>query len=234
MTYGVFSDAFTVFELLTERYLMDHTPSLSEGEAVEWKDKRLRPAQTRTLTTFTEWVERHKLVTDEPHLVPKLKEFLRLITSPPKCALTAKQLLQTIERQEASIVAALPIQESASTSPTDSPFSSKLPLRSISPSLSDRIRGYKNELLKRDPSELAQHLTLVEYRLYAKIRPVECMMWPKTQRGAEVRNLVEFCSTNDKLVAWVKYSILKEDSVGKRADVVDFWIKVAEVRCPSC
>jgi len=68
----------------------------------------------------------------------------------------------------------------------------------------------------------------VEYRLYAKIRPRECMMWPKVQRGPEVENLVRFCATSDRLVAWVKYSILSVDGLGKRADVIDHWIKVAE------
>lgn len=236
MTYKTFTDASTVFELLTERYLMDHPSSLNEDEFAEWKEKRLRPAQTRVLTTFTEWVERYRLVKDESHLVPKLKEFLKLITNPPKNALTAKQLLQTIERQEASVAAALSTQEAPVTPPSGpgpssltSKRSLKLPLTSSS---SSKSKSHKNELLKMDPLELAQHLTLVEYRLYAKIRPAECMMWPKMQRGPEVENLLKFCSTSDKLVAWVKYSILKEDGLGKRADVIDFWIKVAEVRLP--
>jgi hypothetical protein len=34
---------------------------------------------------------------------------------------------------------------------------------------------------------------------------------------------------HEKLGAWVKMSILNTDVLGKRADVVDYWIKVAEV-----
>jgi son of sevenless-like protein len=38
-----------------------------------------------------------------------------------------------------------------------------------------------------------------------------------------------FCSTHDKLAAWVKTSILSNTGLGKRADIIDFWIRVAEV-----
>lgn len=211
---------------------MEQPPTLTEEEFAEWKEKRLRPAQGRVLTTFTEWVERYRLVKDENHLVPKLKEFLRLITTPPKNALTAKQLYQTIEKQEAAMAASAPPPVEGPSAPSgpgpSSTLTSKRSLKLPLSSSSGKSKS-KNELLKMDPLELAQHLTLVEYRLYAKIRPAECMIWPKMQKGSEVENLLRFCSTSDRLVSWVKYSILKEDGLGKRADVIDFWIKVAEV-----
>ena len=80
-----------------------------------------------------------------------------------------------------------------------------------------------------DPVDVAQQLTLYEYRLYQKIRPRECINWAKTQKGETVANLANFCSTHDKLAAWVKLSVLCNDGLGKRADMIDFWIKVAEV-----
>ena len=81
-----------------------------------------------------------------------------------------------------------------------------------------------------DPVDIAQQLTVNEYRLYQKIHPVECVHWAESQTGEKVANLVAFCSTNDKLAAWVKMSVLCNDGLGKRADMIDFWIKVAEVR----
>lgn len=234
MTYRTFTDAVTVFELLTERYLMDHPVELSDAEFNEWRDKRLRPSQTRVLATLTEWVERYRFVKDEPHMVGRLKEFLNLIKTPTKNELTARLLLQTIEKQEAAIEAKriwLASLGSSGDSGYAGPSAPAPTKRSLLPSLSASGKSkHKNELLKIDPSELAQHLTLVEYRLYAKIRPYECMMWPKVQRGPEVDNLVRFCATSDRLVAWVKYSILSTESLGKRADLIDYWIKVAEVR----
>lgn len=77
--------------------------------------------------------------------------------------------------------------------------------------------------------DIAEQLCLFEHKLYTKIRPQECLNWAKTQSGPSVANLIVFCSTHDKLASWVKMSILNHDVLGKRADVVDFWIKVAEV-----
>jgi son of sevenless-like protein len=81
-----------------------------------------------------------------------------------------------------------------------------------------------------DPTSLAHHLTMLEFRLYTKVKPHECMQWVKTQSGPSVQNLLSFCETHEKLASWVKQSVLGNDSLGKRADAVDFWIKVAEVR----
>ena len=72
---------------------------------------------------------------------------------------------------------------------------------------------------------------MLEQALYNKIRPQECLTWAKTQSGPNVANLHAFCATHDQLAAWVKTSILTHETLGKRADTVDFWIKVVEVSC---
>lgn len=84
-----------------------------------------------------------------------------------------------------------------------------------------------------DSSELAEQLCLYEHQLYANIRPQECLNWAKTQSGRGVANMVTFCATHDKLASWVKMSILDTEGLGKRADAVDFWIRVAEVSIPD-
>jgi son of sevenless len=51
-----------------------------------------------------------------------------------------------------------------------------------------------------------------------------------TKEGDTVKNMHAFCATHDKLADWVRCSILEVDILGKRANIVDFWIRVAEVR----
>lgn len=99
MTYKSFTDAATVFSLLTERYSLEHPPNLSENQFMEWKEKKLRQSQARVLNMLQEWVESYRFVKDEPHMVMKLVNFLTLVQSPPKHVAMAKQLLQTVERQ---------------------------------------------------------------------------------------------------------------------------------------
>lgn len=81
-----------------------------------------------------------------------------------------------------------------------------------------------------DSAVIAQQLTLLEHKLYLRITPQECLNWAKVQAGRSVVHMQAFSGTHDKIAKWVKSSILSNDGLGKRADTVDFWIKVAEVR----
>ena len=86
----------------------------------------------------------------------------------------------------------------------------------------------KLDLLKLEPKIIADQLTVYEFALYAKITPQQCLTYVKSHTGDNVAKLRDFCSTHDKLDAWVKSSVLIGDSPGRRAQTVDFWIKVAE------
>ena len=89
----------------------------------------------------------------------------------------------------------------------------------------------KNDIMAVDLTDLAQQLTLYEARLFAKIRPQECLASCKVQRGPAVQNLSAFCATHDKIASWVKHSILSKDGLSKRAEAVGRWIRIAEVCC---
>ena len=229
-----------VFESLRDLYEMEYPPRLSEEQFKEWKDKKLRPTQMRyglvalkvalrhgsvcfrILQVLTQWVEKHGLLIDDPALVHRLCEFLLLIKSPTANALTAKHLQITIEKMQQKLAAA------ATRSSTPSPTSANVSLSSSFPKRR-QTKKHKNEFLKCDEGELANQLTILESRAYMKIRPGELLIFPQNQKGDVVRNLISFCAMNDRLAAWVKLSILSYDGLGKRADTIDHWIRVAEV-----
>ena len=68
-----------------------------------------------------------------------------------------------------------------------------------------------------------------EYLFYSKVRAKECYTWAKRQSGEGLEHLLAFSATHDCIAAWVKSSVLVNEGIGKRADTIDFWIKVAEV-----
>ncbi|KZT27559.1 ras GEF [Neolentinus lepideus HHB14362 ss-1] len=213
MTFKTFATADEVFDLLVDRYQMDCSVGLTDEEFEEWKERKLRPTQSRVLTVLTRWIEDYRMTQEDPHIVPKLQEFLSYIVAPHALALTAKLMMQSLDRLSSPIVST----PSSSTSNPTLPKYKKKP-RSIRYS----------ELTKMDPTEVAQQLCVMEFNLYSKIRPQECLDWTRTQTGKTVENLHAFCATHDKLAAWVKTSILETDVLGKRADTVEFWIRVAE------
>lgn len=94
--------------------------------------------------------------------------------------------------------------------------------------VSSLIFEARKSLLHFDPKVIAHQLTVYEFGLYAKITPQQCLTYVKSRTGDDVAELRDFCSTHDKLDAWVKLTILNGDVAAIRAQTVDFWIKVAE------
>ncbi|KAF8167469.1 ras guanine nucleotide exchange factor domain-containing protein [Crassisporium funariophilum] len=207
MTFRTFTTANRLFEMLVERFHMKPPNSLTEAEYKDWKINLRIPVQRRVLEVFSVWLEEQRLLEEEPHIAQRLTDFLNLIVSPPH-NITALAIMQTIER----LTFTIPIRVSAT----------------VSSRKARKSKAHKNDLLKLDPVDVAEQLALLEFSLYVKITPQECLTYAKTQTGNAVAKLRDFCGTHDKLGSWVKISVLNNEALGKRADTVDFWIKVAE------
>ncbi|EJD54482.1 ras GEF [Auricularia subglabra TFB-10046 SS5] len=232
LTFKSFTTAEIFYELLEERYRMDHPPELNDDQFQEWRQKKQKPAQTRVLVVMREWLEEHNLLHEDPNIGPKLRDFLTLVKSPPAQALTAKQTLQSLDRLQ-------------STPPKD-PYEATTRPGTIQQRLGRRAnKSLGTDILKIDAVLLAQQLTLYEARLYSRVRASECLAYSRagginngliTLKGdkgggapiGSMQNLIAFCATNDKLANWVKMSVLERDGLGKRADTIDHWIRVAE------
>lgn len=92
------------------------------------------------------------------------------------------------------------------------------------------------KLLELDPHELARQMTIMDFRLYNRIKPVECLdkNWGKTEvdeQGHHIAaNVKASIEHSNQVTAWVTDSILSKEEVKKRAGVLKHWILVAE-RC---
>ena len=205
-------------------------PNLTEEEFYQWKREKLRPTQKRVLTVLTMWLEEYDLLNQDAEVAPKLQEFLGLVNSPHTLALTAKHMLKSLERlvsfERIAVFTTLFLTSfqtfAEPTAPEAIVMSSK--------KWKKVRKGDGLELVRMDPLEVAQHLSLFESESYRKIRPQECFLWPTIKEGETVKNIQAFCAIHDKVADLVKCSILEVPVLGKRANVVDFWIRVAEVR----
>ncbi|KAG6878166.1 hypothetical protein C0993_011239 [Termitomyces sp. T159_Od127] len=201
-TFRTFMTSDDLFEMLVEAYRMEDQPKdLATAEVDEWK-QHLIATQTRVLEVFSSWLNHHRLLQDDAHIAQKLTSFLGHIQAPP-LALTSRQLEKRIQSLT---------------------FSINPPTRSL-PKKVKKPKSHKNDLLRLDPADIAEQLTLIESERYLKITPKECLLHNKHTTST---NLAKFCSVHDKIVSWVKTSILTNEALGKRASTIDFWIKVAE------
>ncbi|KIK70475.1 hypothetical protein GYMLUDRAFT_275426 [Collybiopsis luxurians FD-317 M1] len=211
-TFRTFMSSDNLFEMLVDIYRMPYPENLTESEFGEWMDRCLQPTQKMILTVFTMWLEEHRLLEEEPHISSRLIEFLKQIQPPSALAVTAELIVQSITRLT------FEPNTTISSSPVDKRKKYKTP---------------KNDLLSIQPSDIAEQLSLYEFKFYSKIVPQDCIAQAsQTGRPAgctRAREILSaFCSTHDKLAAWVTDTILSTSVLARRSDTVDYWIKVAE------
>ena len=106
----------------------------------------------------------------------------------------------------------------------------------------------KLELLDIDPLELARQLTIMESRLYQKIRPVECLQRTWERKTNYNDNIARVIQTSNRvwsvpfnnncilikyqIAHWVTDSVLSHENLKKRAAILKQFISIADV-CSS-
>lgn len=211
MTLRTFTTSDQLFDQLLDRFSMTRPDGLNEIEVEDWKNRCLYPTQRHVLAVFTLWLEEHRLLEDDPHIAQRLPDFVTHVAMRRHLP-ESQALMQTIER----LTFADPV----------------LPPMGLTPRKPRKFKSHKNDLLRLDPVEIAEQLTLYEYNRYSRITPRECLAYIHTQTGHSVANLAGFIRTYDQLAGWVKLSVLNASSIIKRASTIDLWIKVAE-KCRS-
>ncbi|KAL0576874.1 hypothetical protein V5O48_005109 [Marasmius crinis-equi] len=206
-TFRTFMDAKDLFDMLVDHFRAEPPSELTEADYEDWKDKHLNNVQRMVLNVFSMWLEEHRLLEEEPQIATPLTEFLNHIKSPNPLAPQGQLIIESIKRL-------------TFTTPSHNyPFFAKYKKPKKDP---------KGDLLRMDSADVAEQLCLLEFKLYHQIAPQECIRYAKIQTGKSVEHLSAFCSTHDKIAAWVTNSVLDCSILARRADTVDFWIKVAE------
>lgn len=225
MTFRTFMTSDALFDRLVEIY-RTAPPDDSADTRTEWKTRHLI-TQRRVLMIFTMWLEDYRLLIEEPYIAGQLTEFLRNIVSPPLASI-ARLLTKSIQRLVSlSRFCLFPRLNSCwlQTFTTSTIHTSTVP--GGTPRKVKKSKAIKKDLEKLDPVDVAEQITLFEFQRYVRVTPQECLRHATGRQSGG--GLSAFCSTHDKLAFWVKLSILENDALGKRANTVEFWIRVAEV-----
>jgi len=88
------------------------------------------------------------------------------------------------------------------------------------------------QLFDTDPLEMSRQLSIMDFKLYSSIRPIECLGKAWSRDGADgsiamnIKQSIQYCN---RLTAWVTESILLHEESKKRSVVVKYWVQVADV-----
>jgi len=80
------------------------------------------------------------------------------------------------------------------------------------------------------PTEIARQITLVEYNLYKKIKPWECLgqAWNTEEKEQRAPNILAMIDRFNRVSNWVSTEVLKQSVLKKRIKMICKFIEIAE------
>ena len=226
LTYKSFTTALELFELMVKRFSTQPPRGISEDDYKTWVEMKQGPIRFRVVNILKMWFDNFWMENNDYESEQLLRRVFAFAKEPIATTNTpgAKHLMAAVEqrlrRQDTNAKRMVP-----STNVTIPP-----------PIMPKNMKKLK--FLDIDALEFARQLTIIESRLYGKIKPTECLnkTWQKKigqdepEPAANVKALILH---SNQLTNWVAEMILTQSDVKKRVVVIKHFVSVADVRSRS-
>ncbi|KAF7977036.1 hypothetical protein HWV62_4796 [Athelia sp. TMB] len=212
MTFKSFTTVDELFNLLVQRFWVQPPSGLKAKELEDWTKLKQHIIQMRVLNTFKSMVTDEVVLEKEDlYILDRIREFVTQEEVYQFAA--AKVLLTLIERKQ---------NPAAENKPKMTTITSTVP-----PPIQPKA-GKKLKLLDIDPLEMARQLTIMESNLYQAIKPIECLQRSRENKGDHKDNITNVTQNFNRLANWIQECILAKDDRRERANVIKYFITVAE------
>ena len=222
LTYKSFTTAPEFFEMLVKRFSIQPPRGISEEDYKTWVDKKQKPIRFRVVNILKSWFDSYWMeIADQAsdQLLRKVYSFAKDViatTSTPGSTPLMAAVELRLRGQDTNAKRLVPTPSNAIPAP-------------ILPKNMKKLK-----FLDIDALEFARQLTIIESRLYGKIRPTECLnkTWQKKvspedpEPAANVKALILH---SNQLTNWVAEMILNQSDVKKRVVVIKHFVQVADV-----
>lgn len=222
LTYRSFTTARELFEHLVRRFSIQPPEGLKQHELDEWREKKQKIIRFRVVNILKSWFDTFWMEdqSDESKQLMRdvynfAKDTVRATETPGPASLMSL-LDQRLSGKES--IAKRLIQNPSSNAPA--------------PIMPKNMKKLK--FLDIDVTEFARQLTLIESKLYAKIKPTECLnkTWQKKVGENDpdpAPNVKALILHSNQMTNWVAEMILAQMDVRKRVVVIKHFVAVAEV-----
>ncbi|KAI9258259.1 ras guanine nucleotide exchange factor domain-containing protein [Sporodiniella umbellata] len=215
LTYRSFCSTLDLLNLLESRYNLICPEGLTEEESTVWEEKKLKLVRLRVFNVLKNWLELY-YNEDDSVLLDRLMHFIEThIRNTLK--FSNGQLEQLINKRKEGV----PMEQVGLKKMV---LSLPAPPEPIYPKNRKQVR-----LLEIDTLEIARQLTIMDFKLYSAIRPIECLnkAWSKEEDtvAVNIRASIEYCN---QITSWVSDVILSQQDIKKRSIVIKYWVQVAE------
>ncbi|KGO57141.1 Ras guanine nucleotide exchange factor [Penicillium expansum] len=221
LTYRSFTTATELFEMLVQRFNIQPPFGLNQDDMQMWIDRKQKPIRFRVVNILKSWFDHFWMEpNDELHmdLLRRVHTFTSdsiATTKTPGTPTLLAVIEQRLRGQDTTVKRLVPTQSTAAPTP-------------IIPKNMKKLK-----FLDIDPTEFARQLTVIESRLYSKIRPTECLnkTWQKKVGPDEPEpspNVKALILHSNQLTNWVAEMILAQGDVKKRVVVIKHFVNVAD------
>ncbi|KAJ5672129.1 hypothetical protein N7507_001256 [Penicillium longicatenatum] len=221
LTYRSFTTACELFELIVQRFNIQPPFGLNADDMQMWVDRKQKPIRFRVVNILKSWFDHFWMEPNDEvnmDLLRRVHAFTKdsiATTKTPGCPTLLAVIEQRLRGQDTTVKRLVPTQ-SNSAPPSIIPKNMK-----------------KLKFLDIDPTEFARQLTIIESRLYSKIRPTECLnkTWQKKVGPDEpepASNVKALILHSNQLTNWVAEMILTQGDVKKRVVVIKHFVNVAD------
>jgi len=224
LTYRSFTTARELFELLVKRFNIQPPKNLTVEERSAWEEKKQKFVRIRVINILKSWFENYWMEgdgEDSAELLDRAFAFAKHAAIAMKAnSSSATPLMTAIEqRMKGQDTSAKRLVLTLNTS-------------APAPILPKNMKKLK--FLDIDATEFARQLTIIESRLYGKIKPVECLdkTWQKKSQPDDpdyAPNVKSLILHSNQLTNWVAEMILSQQEVKKRVHVIKHFVAIADV-----
>lgn len=218
LTYRSFCTSMELLELLEGRYNIQPPAELTPEELEIWVTKKQKLIRLRVFNVLKIWLEQYYYEEDSVILDRLL--FFTNTRIKDTLSFSAYQLERLIHKRKE---ACKDLKKLVITQQFDAP----------DPILPRNLKKFR--LLDLDPTEMARQLTIMDFKLYSSIKPVECLDkgWSRDASNTSdsapiatnIRASIDYCN---QVTTWVSDEILSQSEVKKRSTLIKYWVNVAE------
>ncbi|KAK4039206.1 ras guanine nucleotide exchange factor domain-containing protein [Parachaetomium inaequale] len=221
LTYRSFTNARELFEMLVKRFSTQPPEGLAQPDYEIWRDRKLRPIRFRVVNILKSWLDTFWMEDYNEETKQLIRDMYNF----------SRDTIKTAETPGSSPLMAILDQRL-----TGKDLGGRRMVQTVNQNTPPPIMPKNMKKLKFldiDVVEFARQLTIIESRLYGKIKSTECLnkTWQKKVGEGEPEpapNVKALILHSNQMTNWVAEMILSQTDVRKRVVVIKHFVAVAD------
>ena len=222
LTYRSFTTARELFEYLVKRFQIQPPEGMAQSDYEIWRDRKQKPIRFRVVNILKSWFDNFWMEDQSDETKALIRDVYTF----------ARDTVKTTETPGSGPLMTVLEQRLRGQDTTAKRLVLTLSQSAPQPIMPKNMKKLK--FLDIDVTEFARQLTIVESKLYGKIKPTECLnkTWQKKIGEGEPEpapNVKALILHSNQLTNWVAEMILTQLDVKKRVVVIKHFVLVADV-----